>query len=189
MASIMIKSGVLAVATSVLESKYSSHVSNLRGIEKGLTPLLILGTGFWVVLHGFEVGKARKKYMALASKDGEADVPERYDYPNLYAQGTSLHVRAFNCVQRSHQHIFETLTQAMAAAAIAHHSYPLASAVLMALYAVGRYHLSTGYAAAEGDATKRYASSLAFFTWYGLISLHILGALSAAKMVLGDAMY
>ena len=32
-----------------------------------------------------------------------------YSLPNLYVDGDTKHSKAFNCIQRSHQQIFETL--------------------------------------------------------------------------------
>lgn len=183
----MIKCGILAVAGSVSESKYGPKDSSSSLM--GLTTFVLIGTGFWVTIHGFEVGKARTKYSDLAKKDGEKEVDERYGLPNLYAQGTSKHAKAFNCVQRSHQHIYESLPQVCVAALVSCYTYPITSAVLTTIYAVGRYSLSTGYAAAEGDASKRYSSPLAFGTWYGLISLYMLGMLSSVKIMVGDKMY
>jgi MAPEG family len=193
MASMLMKSSLMAVTAAVLESKYASSTTlegSVLGGVVGVTPMLIVGTGFWAVIHGFMVvGKARKKYMDLAKKDGEKEVEERYDLPNLYAQGTSKHARAFNCVQRSHQHIFETFSQTIASALIGWHIYPISSAILMAMYTVGRITLSQGYAATEGDASKRYSSKFAFFTWYGVMSLHALAMVAAAKMMLGGKMF
>ena len=126
-----------------------------------------------------KVGAARTKYAELAKKDGEKDVDERYGLPNLYAQGTSKHVRAFNCIQRSHQHIFESFTQVCVAALTAAQSYPITAAVTTLCYAVGRVSLSNSYAQCDGDASKRYSfSKLAPYTWIGMLSTFLLGALS-----------
>lgn len=54
------------------------------------------------IIMGLEVGRARTKYIALAKKDVQENVDERYALPNFHAQGTSNHVQA----QRAHQHIF-----------------------------------------------------------------------------------
>jgi MAPEG family len=192
MASMLIKSSLMAVTAAVLESKYASSATSegsVLGGVLGVTPMLIVGTGFWAVVHGFSVGTARKKYMDLAKKDGEKEVDERYDLPNLYAQGTSKHARAFNCVQRSHQHIFETFTQTIASAMIGWHIYPISSAIFMLMYSIGRITLSQGYAATEGEASKRYSSKFAIFTWYGVMGLHALAMVAAAKMMLGGKMF
>ena len=184
MNSILIKSSLLAVGGSLLESHYAPK-SGCRSSFYGVTPLLLIGTGFWSVVHGMKVGAARTKYIELAKKDGEKDVDERYGLPNLYAQGTSKHVRAFNCIQRSHQHIFETFTQVCVAGLTAAQSYPLTAALTTLCYAVGRVSLSNGYAACEGEADKRYSSKLAPYTWMGMMSTFILGALSCGRMVYG----
>jgi hypothetical protein len=101
------------------------------------TPAILLGTGFWALLQGFAVGKARSKYAELARKDGEKDVDERYLLPNLYAQGTSKHAKAFNCVQRSHQHIFETYTQTVLGGLAGMIAFPVCTAFSSMLYAIG----------------------------------------------------
>ena len=150
-----------------------------------LTPLILLGTGFWALMHGFAVGAARAKYAELARKDGEKDVDERYLLPNLYAQGTSKHVRAFNCMQRSHQQIFETFTTAVLSGVVGCITFPVCTALSTFLYAVGRYHLSKGYADAEGEAGKRYQYPLAMYMWYGFLGNMLLGMGSCALMIVG----
>lgn len=193
MASMLFKSGLVAVAGSLAESKFGvKNTAGPAGLSSlfGLTPMILIGTGFWVTVHGFMVvGKARGKYMELAKRDDEKDVDERYGLPNLYAQGTSKHVKAFNCVQRSHQHIFESLTQVCVAALASAISYPITAAACTVMYAVGRYKISQGYAAAEGDPSKRYESPLARLMYYGMMSLYVLGIFSSAKMVVGDKMW
>lgn len=73
----------------------------------------------------------------MARKDGEKDVDERYLLPNLYAQGTSKNVKAFNCVQRSHQHIFETFTTVVVGGLAGAVTFPVCTAVSTFLYAIG----------------------------------------------------
>jgi MAPEG family len=180
MASLLVKSGLFAVTASVLEIKYGTA-------EKvpafGATPLILIGTGFWVTMHGMVVGQARQKYTQAAKDDGEENVEERYGLPNLYAQGTSKNAKAFNCVQRSHQHIFESFTQLCVSSLVAALSFPIATSVSTLLYAVGRYKNSQCYANADGDPSKRYASPLARYMWYGLVSTYLLGILSAIKIM------
>ncbi|KAK1739164.1 hypothetical protein QTG54_010480 [Skeletonema marinoi] len=175
--------GFLELTTA---SKFTSshHQSQLTAI----TPCILIGTGLWTLAHGFTVGKARIKYATLAKKDGETNVDERYLLPNLYAQGTSKHVRAFNCIQRSHQQIFETYTTVVLSGVMGAISFPICTAVSTFVYAVGRYQLSTGYAeAAEegGDASKRYKYPLAKFMWYGFLCNVLLGMGSCGLIVGG----
>ena len=154
----------------------------------GFTPLIYSLACFWTVGHGFTVvSTARDKYSKLAKADGEKDVDERYGLPNLYVQGTSKYARAFNCVQRSHQHIFETFTQAIVTSLIGAIQFPVSAAILSATYVVGRIALSTGYASSEGTPSKRYSSSLARLNWYGLLGSIFLGIVSSIKMIMSSS--
>lgn len=188
----LLEAGLFALGGSFAESKYGPK--NTRGplglsTWFGLTPLLLTGAGFWVLLHGFSVGDARTKYIEKAKKDEEEDVDERYALPNLYAQGTSIHARAFNCVQRSHQHIFESFNTVILTSLIAATSYPLAAATSTAIYVAGRICASRAYAAAEGDPSKRYSNVLAFQMWRGLLANIMLAFISSANMISGKDLW
>jgi MAPEG family len=190
MASLLLKSATLAFGGSFLESKYgpSPNTDGPLGLSTyaGLTPLIFTYMSWWSLSYGFlVVGKARSKAIEQAKKDGEKDVDERYGLPNLYAQGTSKAASTFNCIQRSHQHILETFTQAVVTATFASVHYPLTAAFNAFLYAVGRQAISKGYASGDGDATKRYSSPFASLCWYGLIANVFLAGLSCANMVSG----
>ena len=130
-------------------------------------------------------GKARSKYSELAKKDGEVDVDERYSLPNLYAQGTSKHAKAFNCAQRSHQHIFETYTLAVVSGIAGAVTFPICSSISSLIYGVGRYYLSRGYLESEGDASKRYVYSMGKYMWYGLLGNAFLGTASCIVLMTG----
>ena len=136
----------------------------------GVPMLVTSGALFWLTLYGFTVGAARTKFAALAKKDGEKDVDERYALPNLYVEGGTKHARAFNCVQRSHQQAFETLPQLLCFTAVASTVFPLSAAANMALWLVGRVVWSTGYAASGGDAAKRYDHPLAYLIFASLVA-------------------
>ena len=58
-------------------------------------------------------------------------------HSNLYAQGTSKHVLAFNCVQRSHQQIFETFTQTVVSGLVGAVTFPLCTSISTMMYALG----------------------------------------------------
>ncbi len=168
----------LTTSTKFLSTSSSTQLT-------ALTPAILIGTGFWTLAHGFTVGKARAKYAELAKKDGEENVEERYLLPNLYAQGTSKHAKAFNCIQRSHQQIFETFTTVTLSGIMASISFPICTAVSTLMYAVGRYQLSKGYAEAEGDASKRYKYPLAKYMWYGFLGNVLLGMGSCGLIISG----
>lgn len=155
MASILYHSAILSGVGCWTEHRYWSRSATKGSPAAGteelaaflLTPTILFGVGYWAVLHGFlVVGKAREKYMAQARADGEENVEERYGLPNLYAQGTSPHARAFNCVQRSHQHIFETYPLVVISGMLGAIGFPLTTALSTLSYAVGRYLISRDYA-------------------------------------------
>jgi len=197
MSHIMVGSLAAGLAGTFLESKFSlasvvglGGTSSTTGLPQafGMTPVILSGMSFWILMHGFVVvNNARKKYSALAEKDGEKDVNERFGYPNLYAQGTSKHVRAFNCVQRSHQQIFENFPQICLLSMVGAVHYPVATAVTLATYAVGRIANSMSYAHAEGDADKRYSHPLSMGIWYGYISTIVVSVVSSVSMIVGKA--
>ena len=71
-----------AAVGGVVELTYGSSLVSAHGSQlAAFTPAVLIGTGFWSLMHGFEVGKARTKYAELAKKDGESDVDERYSLP------------------------------------------------------------------------------------------------------------
>jgi hypothetical protein len=188
MASTLIKTMIVAGLGALAENKYGGILlpSNTDGKLSPLclaAPTVLLGVGFYTLVHGFEVGKARNKYMALAKKDGETDIELRYGLPNLYAQGTSKYARAFNAVQRSHQHILETYPFAVLGGLLAAYQFPIGATLSTLTYAVGRVILTTNYAKSEGDASKRYDNPLGRWMWYGLLWTFFLGMASGVKTV------
>jgi hypothetical protein len=189
MSMIMVKSFAVGLAGPLLESKFAPDLgAGSLGLPKlfGVTPLVLTGISFWALLHGFTVvGQSRKKFIEMAKKDGEKDVEERYDLPNLYAQGTSKHAKAFNCIQRSHQHIFETFPYFCMVSILGAVHYPIMAALGTVTYGIGRLSLSNGYATSDGDATKRYSGSFGWLLWYGLITNIVLSVISCVSFVAG----
>lgn len=180
MASFLFKSAGVALGATYVEKLYGpKDPENLFGA----TTVLLIGTGLWSVLHGMKVGKARSKYMELATKDGEEDVEHRYALPNLYVQGISKHARAFNAIQRSHQHIFETFPQLALSAMVGALNFPITAALSTLVYVAGRVAFSNGYANSEGDVSKRYSSKLAPYMWYGLLVNFAVGIVSSIKII------
>jgi hypothetical protein len=152
----------------------------------GVTPLILCGMSFWSLTYGFTVvGNSRRKYMEKAKADGEENVEERYGLPNLYAQGTSKNARAFNAIQRSHQHIFETLPGVMLTSIINAFQYPCLTAIYTAVYACGRVILTNNYGTSEGEVEKRYSNPLARCMWYGILGNFLLSFVSCANMITG----
>jgi hypothetical protein len=141
-------------------------------------------TFMWLLTHSMTVGAARNKYKELASKDGEKDVELRYSLPNLYVDGRSKHARAFNCVQRSHQQILETLTMYVFVACAAGIQFPLFTTIICALSLVSRRQWVKGYVQSEGDSIKRYSLPFSGFFWKGLLALSFLSLASGIHIVL-----
>eukprot|EP00523_Entomoneis_sp_CCMP467_P008141 CAMPEP_0168740752 /NCGR_PEP_ID=MMETSP0724-20121128/12150_1 /TAXON_ID=265536 /ORGANISM="Amphiprora sp., Strain CCMP467" /LENGTH=196 /DNA_ID=CAMNT_0008788215 /DNA_START=34 /DNA_END=624 /DNA_ORIENTATION=+ len=148
------------------------------------TPLILIGVGFYSLALGFEVGKGRKKYMDLAKEDGEENVEDRYGLPNLYAQGTSKHAKAFNALQRSHQHIFENLTSVSIFGLAGALEFPICTALSTLGYAIGRVIFSNNYSKSEGDVAQRYSKNkMATWMWQGLLTNMFLGLFSCVKIL------
>jgi hypothetical protein len=182
----LMKSAGMALTGGALEAKFGPHPEKHNLFF--LTPAIFSMMGMWVTSFGMKVGAGRRKAIEDAKKDGEKDVEDRYDLPNLYAQGTSKHAKVFNCIQRAHQHIFETFPQAIVTGLVGAASFPLTSAASSLMYFVGRVYLSNGYAESEGEPSKRYSSPLAVFTWYGLVTNWLLAMASCVFQLAGKKM-
>ncbi|KAL7568989.1 hypothetical protein ACA910_021280 [Epithemia clementina (nom. ined.)] len=186
--SILIRGGLLAAVGAFVETKYgpSVQLTGPGGTNPLFfaTPLVFIGVGFFSLAFGMEVGKARRKYEALAKKDGEENVEERYALPNLYAQGTSKHAKAFNAVQRAHQHIFESFTSTLLFGLAGAMEFPIAAALSSLAYATGRVIFSTNYSQCEGDVAQRYTRNpLARSMWYGIVTNFFLGTFACIKIL------
>lgn len=182
------KSLLVTIAGSYAETRFvPKNTAGPGGLSTwfGLTPLLFTGFTLWVTTYGMQVGAARRKYIAQAKEDGETDVDERYGLPNLYAQGTSRNAKAFNCVQRSHQHIFENLTHAIVTGFVAAVHYPVMASLSSLTYIVGRVAFSNGYGKSDGDPSQRYSSPLARYMYYGLAVNSFLSFVSCVNMLSG----
>jgi MAPEG family len=155
----------------------------------GLTTAVLALTTFWLLFYGFlVVGSARSKYMDLARKDGELNVEERYGLPNLYAQGTTKHVIAFNSVQRSHQQILESYPGYLLMALLASIYFPLLAAIHCALWLYSRIVWTRGYA--TGNSPKdRYSHPHSRLFWTNMTALFLLSLLSSVNLVAGYAFF
>ena len=198
-ASLFLQAAVIAFGGSFLEKKYlpfsqlafladSSAVAGLsRGF--GLYLAAMVCASFWVSVYGMSVGRARSKYMALAQKDGEKDAKLRYSLPNMYVEGTSPHARAFNCVQRSHQNIMETLPQFLLFSLASALSFPVTTAAACALWLKARMVWARGYAGSEGDPAKRYEHPFARHIWTTLIATFFMAIMSSANLMAEESFF
>lgn len=168
---------------------FLNEPSSIAGLPRafGLLLLILNVTCFWVMSYGMGVGSQRKKYMEKARKDGEKDVDQRYALPNLYVDGNTRHARAFNCVQRSHQQILETLPQYFVASLVAGLSFPLFTAITCTIWLVARIVWANGYAKSEGDPQKRYSQPIAIFIWFGLMMNFFVAFMTTANILAGES--
>lgn len=155
----------------------------------GLVILVVTVTYMWVVIVGMSIGEARFLYSAQAQKDGEKNVVERYQLPNLYAQGTSKNVRAFNCVQRSHQQILESLPGYFLTVLITGLEFPVAAFVLASLYLYSRMVWARGYATSLGEPMLRYSHPFSAAFWHIKTTLLFTSWFVAIELLLGRKIF
>ena len=193
MAAYLIGTSILgAITASVLESKVlkpavpflyeKSDVIPALPRAFGLTLFVLTGFSFFLIVWGAQVGKARQEYRTKAEKDGEKDL-DRYLLPNLYVTGESANAKAFNSVQRSHQHVFETLTQVYFGAIVGSLCFPLTTALSTLLWAYARVVWAQSYA--KEGASGRYSNPMSTFIWRGFFVNIALSIIVAGNFVFG----
>lgn len=155
----------------------------------GLVIAVVVISYLWVLSVGMSVGFKRYKYKELAKKDGEKDVDARYLLPNLYAQGTSKHVKAFNCVQRSHQQILETLPGYLITVLISGLEFPVTTFLAAVVWLVSRMVWVKGYAASMGDPSQRYSHALSRLFWFSKLTLFFTTLMVALQLVVGRKIF
>uniref|UniRef100_M4B3X4 Glutathione S-transferase 3, mitochondrial n=1 Tax=Hyaloperonospora arabidopsidis (strain Emoy2) TaxID=559515 RepID=M4B3X4_HYAAE len=133
----------------------------------GFVPLLIVGLLFVNVWAGILVGKARKRY--------------GIEYPQMYAEKNDKNAKAFNCVQRGHQNVLESIPIFLALLFTSSIYRPQIAAMAGLFRILGFIMYMRGYA--SGDPKKRMQGGfghLAMLVNAGLsieAGLHILGLL------------
>jgi len=165
------------------------HAAQFLPAGYGLVIIVVTITYLWVLMVGMGVGSARTKYSALAQKDGEKDVAERYQLPNLYAQGTSKNARAFNCVQRSHQQILETLPGYFLTVLFSGLEFPVATFFLASLWLYSRMVWVRGYAKSMGDVSQRYSLPFSSVFWNCKLALLMTSWFVAIQLLLGRKIF
>jgi len=150
----------------------------------GLVIFILTGFSFWLLVWGMHIGKDREKYMEKAAKDGEnPEHVQSFLLPNLYATGGSANAHAFNNIQRSHQHVFETITQVYIGAIIGAFAFPVTSAIITLFWAYARTVWAKSYAA-EGP-TGRYSNPMSRFIWRGYLANMLLCMLVGVEFLFG----
>jgi uncharacterized membrane protein YecN with MAPEG domain len=149
----------------------------------GILLFLLTAFGFWMLNFGFQVGRARAKYRALAEKAGEKDL-DQFDYPNLYAYGSTENAKAFNSIQRAHQHVLESITPLYVLSVLTATVYPLTTSLNVLLWIIGRINWSTKYA--QEGVSSRYSHFTSIWIWCGLMINFMLGALVSLNFLFGS---
>mmetsp|Transcript_24208 Transcript_24208/g.24821 ORF Transcript_24208/g.24821 Transcript_24208/m.24821 type:complete len:197 (-) Transcript_24208:96-686(-) len=133
----------------------------------GVIIVNVVLSGLYLVILGFKVGSARKKYTEKAIKDGEENAEQRYNLPNLYADGNTENARLFNCVQRGHQQALETYPQFLAFSLIGGLRFPIFTTINGLLWIYARAKWAEGYA--TGNPNNRYSHWASRGIWHSLI--------------------
>ncbi|XP_039596034.1 microsomal glutathione S-transferase 3b [Polypterus senegalus] len=119
----------------------------------------------WVMLAylAVKVGQARKKY----------DV----QYPTMYSDK----IKIFNCIQRAHQNTLEIYPQWLIFQLVSGITYPVAAAVLGAIWVTSRFSYAWGYY--TGDPAKRMWGVYGYIGFFGVILLSITAGLQMLHII------
>jgi glutathione S-transferase len=125
--------------------------SDFRYVMLGIVSIF-----FTNLFLGAMVGKARKKY--------------KVDYPTLYDTRNTKEAQEFNCHQRGHQNMLETIAEALVLSLLAGLFFPLIAFGAQLVYCVGRIVYYFGYA--KSPKGRFYGEALylpMFLVWMGCI--------------------
>lgn len=104
-------------------------------------------------------------------------------------EGTSKHAKAFNCVQRSHQQILETLPGYFITALVSGLEYPVATFCFASVWLHSRMVWAKGYADSKGDAAERYSHPHSKFFWHCMLAVLVMSWLVALQLLLGRKIF
>eukprot|EP00668_Euglena_longa_P045414 GGOE01061074.1.p1 GENE.GGOE01061074.1~~GGOE01061074.1.p1 ORF type:complete len:179 (+),score=25.58 GGOE01061074.1:40-576(+) len=154
----MLPTMLMVIGESLMTSDLGLDIATSIKVPKAYGVVLIVNgivPVFTLAALGFKVAQARKKF----------NVP----YPTMYAIGGSEEDKKFNCVQRGHQHAFETYTQFVALSLIGGLRHPITTALAGIVWTIARLRWAEGYA--SGDPEKRYSSPWGACVWYSLVAV------------------
>ena len=106
-----------------------------------------------------------------------------------FIEGTSKHAKAFNCVQRSHQNILETVPGYFITVMVSGLEYPVATFFFASVWLYSRMVWAKGYASGEGDAGERYSHKHSKFFWHCMLALLVMSWLVAMQLLLGRKIF
>ena len=114
---------------------------------------------------------------------------QQYYFYETTIEGTSKHVRAFNCVQRSHQQILETLPGYFITVLVAGLEYPVAAFLFASVWLYSRMVWVKGYSASLGDPAKRYSHPHSRLFWHCMLALLVMSWLVAIQLIVGRKIF
>ena len=104
-------------------------------------------------------------------------------------EGTSKNARAFNCVQRSHQQILETLPGYFVTVLVSGLEYPVATFVFGSLWLYSRSVWVVGYADKSGDPALRYSHPHSRVFWHCKLALLMMSWFVAIQLLVGKKIF
>lgn len=104
-------------------------------------------------------------------------------------EGTSKHARAFNCVQRSHQQILETLPGYFVTVLFSGLEFPVTAFFLASLWLYSRKVWVNGYATCMGDVSQRYSLPFSTVFWNCKLALLMTSWFVAIQLLLGRKIF
>jgi glutathione S-transferase len=157
------------VLRKYFQSIYVPSKSALALPRSYSTVILVNVVGSTVVLMilGIKVSISRRAMKEKAIKNGDVDAEARFSYPKLYAEGFSEEAREFNCVQRAHQHAFETYPQFLTLSIIGGLHFPVLTTCAGALWNYARLKWAESYSSKGPE--KRYEHWASTGIWVGLL--------------------
>lgn len=104
-------------------------------------------------------------------------------------EGTSKNARAFNCVQRSHQQILETLPGYFITVLVSGLEYPVATFVFASLWLYSRSVWVVGYSDSSGDPALRYSHPHSRVFWHCKLALLMMSWFVAIQLLVGKKIF
>lgn len=104
-------------------------------------------------------------------------------------EGVSKNVRAFNCVQRSHQQILESFTGYCMTVLFSGIVFPVTTTVFATLWLYSRSLWVAGYAESDGDPSKRYSKPFAKFFWMAMLTLFMTSSFAGISIIAGSNIF
>ncbi|KAI3427202.1 hypothetical protein D9Q98_007138 [Chlorella vulgaris] len=149
-----------------------------RTIVRPLAALMPADYGWVMASVAYTAAVSQWQSIQVMKARKECGVP----YPLMYATGEGEAANKFNCTQRGHQNMLETLPLQLAMQLLVGVLYPRGAAIQGAVWATCRIAYMRGYM--TGDPKKRNpGAAICFFSFVGLLlTTAVLGVRTALGM-------